>query len=211
MRCPILLENKVCLPSLKQKFHQSILQHKKLRFTVDRCSFKKQRYIHILFRYGAEHLHLRWISHMLLYCMRMFSSSYAFVVFVDFASYVGGCFVTKHKSVIKSVFFQHRLHLGTKVFANWFVGVFQMLEQMQFTRYPMQVFSHHSTNGCWRHLKFKTSSSDLLPGAPLKGVSNSFDRFSWRWCSNFSSGAQTSFLLKFCVPFLYDKLVWWLL
>ena len=80
--CPILLENKVCSLSLKQKFHQPILQ---VRFTVDRCSFKKQRPIHTLLRYGAEHVHLRRISHMLLYCMRVFSSPYACVAFVDFA------------------------------------------------------------------------------------------------------------------------------
>ena len=116
--CPILLENKVCLLSLKQKFHQPILQHCKVRFTVDRCSFKKERPIHTLLRYGAKHVHPRRISHMLLYCMRMFSSPYTCVVFVDFASYVEGCFVTTHKTVIKSVFFQHHLHLGTKVFAS---------------------------------------------------------------------------------------------
>ena len=40
--CPILLENKVCSLSLKQKFHQTILQHSKVRFTVDGCSFKKK-------------------------------------------------------------------------------------------------------------------------------------------------------------------------
>ena len=84
--CPIPLENKVCSLSLKQKFHQPILQHSKVRFTVDHCSFKKERLIHTLLRYGAEHVHLRRISHMLLYCMRMFSFSYACVVFVDFAS-----------------------------------------------------------------------------------------------------------------------------
>ena len=116
--CPILLENKVCLLSLKQKFHQPVLQHSKVRFTVDRCSFKKERSIHTLFRYGAEHVHLRRISNMILYCMRMFSSPYECVVFVDFASYAEGCFVTKHKTVIKSVFFQHQLHLGTKAFAS---------------------------------------------------------------------------------------------
>ena len=115
---PILLENKVCSLSLKQNFHHSILQHSKVRFTVDRCSFKKERPIHPLLRYGAEHVHLRRISHMLLYCIRMFSSPYACVVFVDFASYVEGFFVTKHNTVIKSVFFQHHLHLGTKVFAS---------------------------------------------------------------------------------------------
>ena len=86
-----------------------------------------------------------------------------------------------------------------------------MLEQMQFIRYHMQVFSYHSPNGCWRHLKFKTSSSDWLPEAPLKDVSNSFDRFSWRWLSNSFSGLQTSLLLKFRVPFLYGTPVWWLL
>ena len=69
--CPILLENKVCSLSLKQKFYQPILQHSKVHFTVDRCSFKKERPIHTLLRYGAEHVHLRRISHMLLYCMRM--------------------------------------------------------------------------------------------------------------------------------------------
>ena len=94
MWCPILLENKVCSLSLKQKFQQPILQHSKVRFTVDRCSFKKEG-PYTLLRYGAKHVHLRRISHMLLYCLRMFSSPYACVVFVDFASYVEGCFVTK--------------------------------------------------------------------------------------------------------------------
>ena len=100
--CSILLKNKVRSLSLTQKFHQPILQHSKVRFTVDRCSFKKERPIHTFLRYGAEHVHLKRITHMLLYCMRMFSSPYASVVFVDFASYVEGCFVTKHKTVIKS-------------------------------------------------------------------------------------------------------------
>ena len=100
--CLILLENKVCLLSLKQKFHQPILQHSKVRFTVDRCFFKKEKGPYALLRYGAEYVHLRRISQMLLYCMRVISSPYACVVFVDFASYVEGCFVTKHKAVIKS-------------------------------------------------------------------------------------------------------------
>ena len=112
--CPILVENKVCLLSLKQKFHQLILQHSKVCFTVDRCSFKKERPIHTLLHYGAEHVHLRRISHMLLYCMKMYSSPYACVVFVDFASYVEGCFVTKHKTIVKSVFFQHQTAFGYK-------------------------------------------------------------------------------------------------
>ena len=72
--CPILLENKVCSLSLKQKLHQPILQHSKVHFTVDRCSFKKERPLHTLLRSGAEHVHLRRISHMLLYCIRMLSS-----------------------------------------------------------------------------------------------------------------------------------------
>ena len=83
--CPILLENKVCSLSLKQRFHQPILQDSKVHFTVDRCSFKKERPTHTLLQYDAEHVRLRRILHMLLYCMRMFSSPYACVVFVDFA------------------------------------------------------------------------------------------------------------------------------
>ena len=46
---PILLENEVCSLSLKQKFHQPILQHSKVRFTVDHCSFKKERPTHTHF------------------------------------------------------------------------------------------------------------------------------------------------------------------
>ena len=47
--CPILLENKVCSLFLKQKFHQPILLHSKVRFTVDCCSFTKERPIQTLF------------------------------------------------------------------------------------------------------------------------------------------------------------------
>ena len=84
--CPILLENKVWFLSVKQKFHQPILQYIKVRFTVDRCSFKKESLIHTLLRYGAEDVHLRRILHMLQHWTRMLSSPYACVVFVDYAS-----------------------------------------------------------------------------------------------------------------------------
>ena len=106
--------------------------------------------------------------------MRMLSFSYASVVFVDFTSKVKGHQTQEGHQII---LFQHRLHLGTKVFASWFVGVHQMLEQMQFVRCHMQAFSNHLLNGYWEHLMLTTSSSVWLSGPPLEDVTNSFQSF----------------------------------
>jgi len=72
------------------------------------------------------------------------------------------------------------LHLGTKAFASAFVGGYWSKCSI-YAIIIMQAFSYHSSNGCWRHLKFTTSSSDWLLGIPLEDVSNFVNHFSWNW------------------------------
>ena len=139
------LQNKVCSLSLKQKFHQPILQHSEVHFTVDRSFFKEKKGHYLLCFNIVQNLSR--ISHMLQYCMKMLSSPYACVVLIGFASCVEDCFVAKHNTVIKSVFFYHHLY-STNVFASWFVSVFRILVKIQFVRYHMQVIFDHPQNGC---------------------------------------------------------------